>query len=384
MTATIRGHYAALVASGAIESDPAQVALLERLDALLLGIKGYRNGGSALGRLFGRKVEPPRGLYVWGAVGRGKTMLMDLLFEHAEVPHKQRIHFHAFMTDVHRRIHLERSVIRERGGSGDPIPPVAAQIAAEATLLAFDEFQVTDIADAMILGRLFERLFAAGVVVVATSNVPPDDLYRDGLNRTLFLPFIEILKDRLDLVELVSRTDFRLEKLAGMPVWYTPANDRADAAMDAAFLRLAGSARGHAEMLTVQGRQLAVPNARSGVARFDFSDLCSRPVGAADFLAIAERYHTVLIDRIPRLSPERRNETRRFIILIDALYDHRVKLVASAEAEPQDLVQEGRHAFEFERTASRLIEMRSRAWLELPHGREDRPHDADSGGLVET
>jgi cell division protein ZapE len=384
MAPTIAARYAALAAEGTIDRDAAQEALAARFDVLAAALADYRlaRRPSALGRLFGQRRTAPRGLYVWGAVGRGKTLLMDLFFEAAPVRRKRRVHFHAFMTEVHARIHAARQAAG--AGGGDPIPPVAAALADEAWLLAFDEFQVTDIADAMILGRLFERLFEAGVVVVATSNVEPHDLYRDGLNRALFLPFVAMLEARLDIVRLEARTDYRLDKLAGVAAWHVPADREARAALDDAFRRLTGGGRAEPEVLRVQGRDLVVPRAARGVARFGFADLCAAALGPADYLAIAERYHTLLIDGIPRLRAEERNPTRRFIVLVDTLYDHRVKLIASAAAEPQDLLAGGPHAFEFERTVSRLIEMRSQDWLALPHGREDKPSDPGTAGLVET
>jgi len=339
--------------------------------------------GSALGWLFGqRQVGPIRGLYIWGAVGRGKTMLMDALFDVADVDLKRRAHFHGFMADAHQRIFAFRQRVR-RGEEkdGDPIPHVAGAIAAEATLLCFDEFTVTDIADAMILGRLFTSLFASGVTVVATSNVEPDGLYAGGLNRALFLPFIALLEERMDVVRLDARADFRLEKLGGSPVYLVPGDDAATAALDAAFRRLSGEAHGRPVTLTVRGRPVGVPQAAGGVARFAFADLCGKPLGASDYLAVAERFHTVLIDRIPVMGPEHRNEAKRFIMLIDTFYDRHVKLIASADAEPTALYRatEGREAFEFERTASRLIEMRSHDYLAMPHG---RVRSVSTGGAI--
>ncbi len=334
-----------------------------------------------------RPVEAPRGVYVFGPVGRGKTLLMDLFFHAAPLKAKRRVHFHAFMAEVHARIHHWR--VRRKAGEAsgdDPIAPVAASLAAEAWLLCFDEFSVRDIADAMILGRLFGQLFAAGVVVVATSNVAPDDLYKDGLNRTLFLPFIALMGERLDIVALDARTDFRLEKLTRAPVFYSPADAAARAALDESFKRLTGHRHGEPLQIELLGRTLEVPQAWDGVARFSFDDLCRRPLGAPDFLAIAQRFHTLLIDGVRVMGADQRNEAKRFINLIDTLYDQRVKLIASAEAEPSALFlgEGGPEAFEFERTASRLIEMRSADYLARAHGGGDQPRSGDMGGLVET
>jgi cell division protein ZapE len=390
LSTQILDRYDALVAAGQIEADSAQRAVVRRLDALRDALVEYRlaRKSSPLGWLFGRRTPAaPQGLYLYGAVGGGKTMLMDLFFAAAPARRKRRVHFHAFMADVHARIHEWRETLKRGEVKGsDPVAPVAAALAQEAWLLCFDEFSVTDIADAMILARLFEALFAAGVVVVATSNVVPDRLYEGGLNRALFLPFIALLEKRMAVVALASRTDFRLEKLSGAPVYYVPANEKAHAALGQAFKILTGVARGVPLSLPVLGREVAVPEAAANVARFSFADLCEKPLGAADYLIIARHFHTLLIDAIPILSPERRNEAKRFIILIDALYDQHVKLIASAAAEPQELFvgQDGREAFEFARTASRLIEMRSRDYLALPHGAVTSAASGDTSGLVET
>ena len=386
----IAERYRALVHDRQFQYDPAQAALARKLDALSVKLEGYRAEPrpSAFARLMGLKAaEPPRGVYVFGAVGRGKTMLMDMFFDAAPTPLKRRAHFHAFMADVHSRLHQWRQA-RKRGevAGEDPIAPVAAELAGEASLLCFDEFSVRDIADAMILGRLFTALFGAGVVVVATSNVAPDDLYKDGLNRALFLPFIALIEEKLDVVELDARADYRLEKLTRAPVYYAPLSPKADAALDAAFLALTGHANGAPLEIELLGRHLDVPQAIDGVARFDFDGLCRRPLGAADYLRIAQRFHTVILDRIPALAESERNEAKRFVILIDALYDMRVKLIASAAGEPETLYagKDGAVAFEFARAASRLHEMRSADYLGLPHGRDSGSQAGDLGGIAET
>lgn len=390
MRETITGALQRDIAAGRLAPEPAQAVLAGRLDALAEALREHdeRGAGSVLGRLFGaRQPEPPPGLYIHGAVGRGKTMLMDLFFDRAEDPAKRRVHFHAFMADVHARIHAWREARKRHAVSGDdPIAPVAAAVAQEARLLCFDEFAVADIADAMILGRLFTALFAAGVTVVATSNVEPDRLYENGLNRTLFMPFIQLLKARMDVVRLDADTDFRLQKLSRGSTWRVPADAAATAALDAVFTALTGQAEGQPAALPLLGRRVAVPQAAGGVARFPFAALCEAPLGAADFLAIARAYHTVLIDGIRVMGSAERNLAKRFITLIDTFYDRHVKLVASAEAEPTALyrAEEGREAFEFERTASRLIEMRSDDYLALPHGAAASLGSGDTTGLVET
>jgi cell division protein ZapE len=367
---TVAARYDDLVASGEIVRDPAQARVVEALDRLLAQLLAQRPAqkSSALGWLFARKPQAPlKGLYVHGGVGRGKTMLMDLFFELAPVSPKRRVHFNDFMADVQDRIQRHRQA--RRNGSvreDDPIPPVAAGLAAEARLLCFDEFSVTDIADAMILSRLFSALFANGVVLVATSNVAPDDLYRDGLNRALFLPFVGILKRHAEVLALDSPTDHRLEKLNRQPVYLTPLGPQTDRRMDEAWTAMT---RGHAsapDTIHLKGRTVAVPAAAGSSARFDFSDLCEKPLGARDFLAIAARYSTVFVEHIPVLSPARRNEAKRLILLIDTLYDHHARLVVSAEAPPQELyvATRGTEGFEFDRAASRLIEMQSRDWLD--------------------
>jgi cell division protein ZapE len=390
MVTSVTAHYAALVAAGEIEHDPAQEAVLQKFAQLEARIASHRlaRKSSSLGWLFGKresKEDAIKGLYLFGEVGRGKTMLMDLFFEASPAVRKRRVHFHEFMTEVHERVHAWRQQLKKNEVKGDdPIAPVAAAIAAESWLLCFDEFHVTDIADAMILGRLFTRLFEQGVVVVATSNVAPDDLYREGLNRALFLPFIGQLHRHMEVARLDARTDFRLEKLADAPVWHVPADAAADAALDDAWRRLTGGHAGAPHDLKVKGHIVPVPRAAMGVARFSFRELCGQPLGAADYLKIAHEFHTILLDHIPAMDFDRRNEAKRFIALIDTFYDQAVKLLASAEAEPEALytATDGFEAQEFRRTASRLIEMRSESYLALPHGRRHSPVTPE--GIVET
>lgn len=365
-------RYDALIASGEITEDPVQREAVYQLDLLNTRLAETRLASkkSSLGWLFANKKNQlwakVEGLYMWGGVGRGKTMLMDLFYEVTVIRRKRRVHFHEFMTDVHERIHAHRQAHKRGEVKGDdPIPPVAEQISDETRLLLFDEFSVTDIADAMILGRLFTQLFERGVVVVATSNVEPSRLYMDGLNRQLFLPFIEMLKSRVEILHLDSPTDYRLEKLAGAPVYVTPLGSDADTQMDEIFSKLTHGMKPHSEELENKGRLIPVPAVASGAARFTFDDLCMQPLGASDYLRIANAYSTIFLDNVPVLSRARRNEAKRFINLIDTLYDNGIKLVISAEAEPQDLYvgEDGTEAFEFDRTASRLIEMRSDAYL---------------------
>lgn len=387
--ASVRSRYDALAAGGTIEADPAQLALVERLDALAAALaeRGRARPAGRFGWLLGQKPEPPpKGLYIWGAVGRGKTMLMDLFFEGLPVQAKRRAHFHVFMADAHARIHAWRQALKAGTVAGDdPIKPVATALAEEAQVLCFDEFAVTDIADAMILGRLFTALFAQGVVVVATSNVPPDGLYKDGLNRALFLPFIGLLRERVDVERLDSRTDFRLEKIGDAPVYFTPGDAAARVRMDELFARLTGGAPAKPATLTVLGHPVDVPRQAMGVARFDFADLCAKPLAASDYIAIAQGFHTVFLDGIPRLVADRRNEARRFITAIDVFYERNVRLIASAEKGPDEIYggETGAETFEFARTASRLHEMASREYLARPRGPEGTASGA-STGLVET
>ncbi|MCC7250978.1 cell division protein ZapE [Hyphomicrobium sp.] len=360
MAGTVLAHYERRVALGEIEADDAQRTAARRLDRLSEELDGWQAAGRGgrIASLFRPRAAPPRGVYLHGSVGRGKTMLMDLFHEVATFTPKRRLHFHEFMSEVHDRIQRGRATT-----DGDPIPFVAAEIAAEAGLLCFDELTITDIADAMILARLFKALFARGVVVVATSNAPPERLYWNGLNRALFLPFIDLLQSHVDVVELKAAKDFRLDKLAGRQLYFSPCDARAAAGVEEHWVRLTGHHPGAPASIDVKGRQVVVPLASMGVARFTFGDLCEKPLGALDYLHIAHAFHTIMLECIPVLTPARRNEARRLIHLIDTLYDNRNCLIVSAEAEPNQLYPEGDGAVLFERTASRLMEMRSEAYL---------------------
>jgi cell division protein ZapE len=366
--------YRAALADHTLKPDAAQAAAAQKLEALSQALADYRPGFSLFGKnllSIGRHSPPgaPPGVYLWGDVGRGKSMLMDMFFETAPVAPKRRVHFNAFMVQTHARIHAARtSPEGQRPGSGDPIAAVARAIAGEARLLCFDEFQITDIADAMILGRLFEQLFAAGTVIVATSNVAPDRLYEGGLNRQLFLPFIDEIKNRLTVVELNGPSDYRLQRIAGLAVYLTPLSLEADAAMDQAWLKLTGGVKTAPMNLSVLGRDLTIPAAARGVARFDFADLCEKPLAAPDYLEIARHFHTVLIDHIPVMGENMHNVARRFIVLIDTLYDESVKLICSAAAAPEALYPGGISSEAFRRAASRLAEMQSEDYLRKGHG----------------
>jgi cell division protein ZapE len=365
--------FRAMVAAGELASDTSQEFVAERLQRLWERLRGYdpgprsANGHGLLFRLIHRgdpEEDRPNGLYIVGEVGRGKSMLLDLFFAAADVRRKRRIHFHRFMQEAHERFHAFKRADRN---IGDPIPPLADSIAADAALLCFDEFQVNDIADAMILGRLFQALFDRGVVVVATSNVAPDDLFKGQPGRDALLPFIALLKQRLDVLMMDDGRDFRRSRLRGVRTWLVPADVHAERELDRAFAELIGNAKGKPETLWVMGRRFVVPLAAEGVARCDFDMLCGTALGAGDYLALATRYHTLILERIPRLSPNNYDKARRFIVLIDTLYDQRVKLLASADAMPDQLYQRGENARMFERTVSRLDEMQSRDWLALPH-----------------
>jgi cell division protein ZapE len=361
-------RYRALLDAGELRPDPDQEKAVAVLDRLAAELRPKR-GGAPWNRLLRKAPPRPRGVYMWGGVGRGKSMLMDLAFEAIPAERKRRVHFHEFMLEVHERLRAERA--KEEG---DPIPPVARAIAAEARLLAFDEMVINNAADAMILSRLFGQLLERGVTVLTTSNRPPRDLYLGGLNRELFLPFIDLLERELDIVPLNGPTDYRLERLGGFPTWYVPNGPEATRALSEAFFRLTDfavedRAKVPGEDIAVQGgRILHVPKSLKGVAVFSFRRLCGEARGAADYLAVARRYHTVILVGIPVMGPDRRNEAARFVTLIDALYEHKVKLLAAADATPADLYPAGDGAFEFERTVSRLIEMQSRDYLAAGHG----------------
>jgi len=356
--------YRALCRRGLLQPDPAQQLAIERLQSLYRALlhyqpeTGFRGWLARFGLAENGGGHTPVGLYLCGPVGRGKSMLMDLFFRSVPIPHKRRVHFHAFMLEVHDRIERER-----RAETGQPIAKVSQDLAGEAALLCFDEFQVDDIADAMILERLFRALFDAGVVVVATSNRAPDELYEHGLQRERFLPFIALLKQKLYVLELDSGRDYRLARLHGKPVYHHPLDEAAHEALEHAFAELTDGASAASATLTVKGRPLAVPRAARGVAWFAFADLCANPLGAADYLAIAERFAAVIVEGIPRLSPQQRNEARRFNILIDTLYEARTLLIASAEVPPENIYIAGDGTVEFRRTVSRLIEMQSEEYI---------------------
>jgi cell division protein ZapE len=361
-------RYRALVAQGKVRPDPAQVRVAEQLDALHHRLGGYRphseppSWRSLLKR--DRRREPPRGLYIHGSVGRGKSMLMDMFFAGAPVERKRRVHFHAFMAEVHQRLHAHRQATK--GQEADPLIHVAAELADQAWLLCFDEFVVNNIADAMILGRLFQTLIERGVVIVSTSNFAPDELYKDGLQRDRFEPFIDLLKREVDVIGLDGTVDYRLARLTGRPVYYTPLGPAADRAIAEAWSDLTDDAECRHEAVVVLSRTVEVPCAAKGVARFGFSALCAQPLGASDYLALAARYHTLIIEQVPELGPALYNEARRFITLVDTLYESKTKLIMAAAAPPDRLYPDGTGVFEFKRTVSRLMEMQSADYLAGP------------------
>lgn len=351
--------YEEALATGELKVDSAQRNAARRLSALSDALGETRRHW-----LVRKSRLPPKGLYIWGDVGRGKTLLMDFFFASAPVAKKRRAHFNRFMMDVHARIHSER----QRMGSNDPIFAVAHALAKEARLLCFDEFQVNDVADAMILGRLFDRLFKEGVIIVLTSNTAPDELYEGGLNRQLFLPFIAEIKEHLDVLELNGPLDYRLDRISGLKVYMTPLGADTDRAMDEAWERLTDCRRGKSSWLSVLGRKLAVPQSARGVARFSFEELCNRPLAAADYLAIAQAFHTVLVDHIPVMTADMHNVARRFTLLVDTFYDEGVKLICSAMVPADQLYPDGIGADSFRRTTSRLAEMQGEIYLKRGHG----------------
>lgn len=368
--ATPLERYRALREANEIMRDPSQKLAVEKLQSLHHALKGYQPAGESwlsgwkdrfgLGR---RTESPPMGLYIYGPVGRGKSMLTDMFFDTAPVERKRRVHFHAFMLEVQKRL----TELRQRDKQADPLMRVAAEIAQESWLLCFDEFHVVNIADAMILGRLFEAFFEHGVVVVATSNVAPQDLYRGGLQRDRFLPFIDLILEKLDVLDIGEGRDFRLDRLKGEPVWHTPLGPDATAQLDKAFATLTDDAAPRPQEIELQGRKLVAQRTARGIARFTFDELCRQPRGAADYLAIAECFHTVMVEDIPKLVASERDAAKRFVVLVDSLYENKVNLFATAEVEPGDLYTEGDTAFEFERTVSRLMEMQAEDYLNSRH-----------------
>ena len=364
-------RYRSLLNSGMISPDPAQEIAMEKLQLLHLRLAKYdpgRGQGWAQ-RLFARsqKETVPEGLYIFGDVGRGKSMLMDLFYDASPIEKKRRVHFHEFMSEIHARIDTFRKTPAKERQGDDPLLPVAEDIADATLLLCFDEFEVRDIADAMILGRLFGRLFELGVVVVSTSNRAPGDLYKGGLNRQLFLPFIEDLKERLDILCLEGSKDYRQARMHGVPVFYTPLDDQAAEKLDAAFFNLTDRPKGDSAEIKVKGRSLKIPQQAKGVVRFSFVELCEKPLGTQDYLALTIYFHTFVLAGIPKLGPERRNEARRLVLLIDILYDNAVKLIASADVDVDNIYPTGDVGFEFQRTASRLLEMQSAEYFDAPH-----------------
>ncbi len=361
--------YARWLQEGRIMADSGQHTAITALDALCVSLQDYTPTPYThwLKKIFQPATKPPHGLYLWGDVGRGKSMLMDLFFDHAPTPRKRRVHFHAFMKEVHENLFEWRKTHADNPKAKDPVPDLAHMIAQEYTLLCFDEMQVHDIADAMILGRLFSALFAQGVVVIFTSNRPPKDLYKDGLQRERFLPFISLLEHRLKVVEVASPVDYRRQKIADLRQTYVyPLGTNADAFMQKSFDYLTQGHKPSVEVLHVQGRSLPIKRSAAGVAWMDFSDLCDATLGASDYLQLATHFHTLLLDKIPQMSKDHRNSAKRFVTLIDVLYEHRVKLMCAAAVDPEQLYEAGDGTFEFARTVSRLIEMQSTHYLNQP------------------
>ncbi|PXA97771.1 cell division protein ZapE [Nostoc sp. 3335mG] len=362
-------RYRALVEAGELRTDPEQAAAAERLDQLAQALEAVPRKGSILWRALGRRPEPPRGVYLWGGVGRGKSMLMDLLFDSLAIRRKRRVHFHEFMLEVHERLEVER-----RKDTRDPVVAVAEAMVEDIRLLAFDEMVVNNPPDAMILSRLFTEMMRHGVTMVATSNRAPKELYKDGLNRQLFLPFIALIEEQMDVLALNGPVDYRRDRLGSVDTWLVPNGPEATKALSEAFFRLTDyppEDREHVpgcDIAVQGGRELHVPKCLKGVAVFSFKRLCGEARGAADYLAIARRFHTVILVGIPKLGPDNRNEAARFVTLVDALYEHKVKLLAAADAQPEHLYEAGDGRFEFDRTISRLMEMRSDEYLAQGHG----------------
>ena len=368
------GAYQGLVEGGNIRADAHQAGAATRLDALNQALADYapqmgKQGWMTRLKLAGGRKAPPKGIYMWGGVGRGKSMLMDLFYANTGVEARKHVHFHAFMQEVHRRVHNFRLAVKagKVPPTADPLAALSKIIVDQAWLLCFDELHVTDIGDAMILSRLFESLFEQGVVVVTTSNRPPKDLYKNGLQRELFLPCIDLIEPRMDVIALDGSTDYRLERLQAMDVYTVATGAAAEQTLEESFRRLTLRAKPASQHITVQGRELTVSRAAEGVAMMSFAELCERPLGPADYLALASRFHTLILSGIPERGPEKRNEAKRFVTLIDALYESKVNLICSAAATPQNLYPTGDGAFEFQRTVSRLMEMQSPEYMARPH-----------------
>jgi len=354
----LQSNYDELVATDALRLDPAQVQALAALEPIrvYLELTTTRRTGLIASFTGRHKPVPPPGLYLWGRVGSGKSMLMDLFFARTNIKRKRRVHFHAFMQEIHDAIHKAR-----QKGTSDPIAPVAKAVATEARLLCFDEMQITDITDAMIVGRLFENLLALGVIIVTTSNRAPNDLYKRGLNRQLFLPFISLMQTSMRVHHLESETDYRQDRLRDQQTWFTPLGAAATSELDRIWADLT-SGQDHPLTLRIKSRKVTLAHFHNGIARTSFADLCQKPLGPADFLAIAGAVRVLLLDDIPKMSRAKNNEAKRFVTLIDTLYEARVQLIATAETEPEELYEQGSGTFEFERTASRLREMQSADW----------------------
>ena len=357
MSDGLRSRYDAMVASGHVHSDPAQIWAITELAVRQDYLNATADKRSGLFGFFTRQeTEAPRGLYIWGGVGSGKSMLMDMFFATTDITRKRRVHFHAFMQEIHEALHRER-----KAGIADPLTPVANSIAASARLLCLDELQITDITDAMLVGRLFEALLAQGVTLIITSNRPPDDLYLNGLNRQLFLPFIGLIKERLQVHRLISDTDYRQNQLRGQQTYFHPNDKKALEAINQIWHSVTNGAE-EPLILQVKARAVRLPRYHSGVARAGFADLCEQPLGPADYLALTAAIRLLVLENIPVMNRSRNNEAKRFVTLIDTLYEAKTKLICSAKAEPEKLYQDGAGAFEFQRTASRLREMQTADW----------------------